>query len=168
VININYYDSLYGELILGSHDNKLCLCDWRYRKKRDAIDSRIKQGLKAEYVEKDDGVLKYARRQLNEYFNHDRKVFDIPLLPIGTLFQQCVWASLLKIPFGETASYLELAQETGNRKAVRAVASANGANALSIFIPCHRIIGSSGDLVGYAGGIKVKEKLLCLEHDMFN
>ena len=168
MINIYYFDSQYGELILGSYDGKLCLCDWRYRKKRDAIDSRIKQGLKSEYAEKDDSVLKKARRQLNEYFNHNRKVFDIPLLPVGTLFQKCVWNSLLKIPFGETASYLELAEESANRLAVRAVASANGANALSLFIPCHRVIGSNGDLTGYAAGTRVKEKLLSLEYDLFN
>lgn len=168
LIKIKYFDSLYGELILGSYNEKLCLCDWRYRKKRDSIDSRIKEGLKAEYTEKDDIVLKYARRQLNEYFNHNRKIFDIPLLTVGTLFQKSVWNSLLKIPFGKTASYLELAEEVGNRKAVRAVASANGANALSMFIPCHRIIGSDGSLVGYAGGTKVKANLLSLEFDLFN
>jgi methylated-DNA-[protein]-cysteine S-methyltransferase len=167
-IDINYFDSRYGELILGSYDEKLCLCDWRYRKKRDAIDSRIKQGLKADYREKDDSILQDARKQLDEYFRRQRKSFDIPLLTVGTPFQKSVWKSLLKIPYGETASYQQLAEDIGNSNAVRAVASANGANALSIFIPCHRVIGSNGKLVGYAGGTNVKAKLLSIENDVFN
>ena len=162
-ININYFDSKYGELILGSYDNKLCLCDWRYRKKRDAIDSRIKQGLKADYREKGDSILQETRKQLDEYFGHQRKIFDIPLLTVGTPFQKSVWNSLLTIPFGETASYQQLAEDIGNTKAVRAVASANGANSLSIFIPCHRVIGSNGSLTGYAGGLHRKKWLL--EHE---
>ena len=167
-INIHYFKSPYGQLILGSYHEQLCLCDWRYRKKRDAIDSRIKTGLKAAYFETDDKVLMETRRQLDEYFSHNRKVFDIPLLPIGTPFQKRVWNHLLKIPFGETSSYLELAESMDNKNAVRAVASANGANAISIMIPCHRIIGSSGNLVGYAGGLKAKADLLGLEFDLFN
>jgi methylated-DNA-[protein]-cysteine S-methyltransferase len=168
LIKIQYFDSLYGELVLGSYDGKLCLCDWRYRKKRASIDSRIKAGPKAEFTAQDDIVTQDARRQLNEYFNHKRKTFDIPLLTVGSVFQKNVWNCLLKIPFGKTASYSQLAEDAGNRKAVRAVASANGANALSIFIPCHRIIGSNGDLAGYAGGIKVKANLLSLECDLFS
>jgi methylated-DNA-[protein]-cysteine S-methyltransferase len=167
-INIQYFESTYGELILGSHDGKLCLCDWRYRKKRDAVDRRIKAGLNAEYLEQDDSILSAARRQLNEYFGHQRKIFDIPLLTVGTPFQKRVWDSLSKIPFGATASYLQLAEDIGDRNAVRAVASANGANALSIFVPCHRIIGSNGQLVGYAGGTRVKADLLRLEFDLFS
>jgi len=79
-----------------------------------------------------------------------------------------VWHGLMKIPYGTTASYLELSKNIGNDKAVRAVASANGANAISILIPCHRIIGSNGDLVGYAGGLDGKKKLLALESNLFN
>jgi len=168
LIEIQYYDSPYGELIIGSYNEKLCLCDWRYRNKRAAIDSRIKDGLSTEYIESDDIILKETRKQLNEYFNHNRKIFDIPLLTVGTPFQKCVWNRLLNIPFGKTSSYLQLSEDIGNRNAVRAVASANGANALSIFIPCHRIIGSNGKLVGYAGGTKVKADLLSLEFDLFN
>ena len=167
-INIQYLDSHYGELVLGSYEEKLCLCDWRYRTKRASIDSRLEDGLNAEYLEKNDSVLKEAMKQLDEYFNYKRKSFDIPLLMVGTSFQKNVWNSLLKIPFGKTASYLQLAKTIGNRNAVRAVASANGANALAIFIPCHRIIGSNGKLVGYAGGLKVKANLLSLEFDLFN
>lgn len=144
------------------------MCDWRYRKNRDAVDARIQQGLKAEYLEHEDVALEKTQQQLNEYFNHERKVFEIPLLMVGTPFQKSVWKRLLKIPFGQTASYLELARAIGNTKAVRAVASANGANAHSIIVPCHRIIGSNGKLVGYAGGTEAKAKLLGLEFDLFN
>ncbi|MDJ0956974.1 MAG: methylated-DNA--[protein]-cysteine S-methyltransferase [Arenicellales bacterium] len=166
-ISIQYFDSSYGELILGSFNESLCLCDWRYRNKRTSIDSRIKSGLDAEFIDKDDVVLKEARRQLDEYFNRKRKKFDIPLLMVGTPFQERVWNGLLKIPFGKTLSYQQLAEDLGSRNAVRAVANANGANALSIFVPCHRIVGSNGNLVGYAGGVEVKAKLLNLEFDLF-
>jgi len=165
-INIQYFKTPVGEIILGSYDEKLCLADWRYRKMRESIDSRLQKGLNAEYVEEDTEVLKEARKQFTEYFDHKRQSFDIPLLMVGTDFQRSVWDGLMQIPFGMTASYLELAKNIGNEKAVRAVASANGANAISILIPCHRIIGSNGDLVGYAGGLPAKKKLLELESNL--
>jgi len=167
-INTQYFDTPYGELILGSYNKQLCLCDWRYRDKRGSIDSRLQNGLNAEFTEKNDAVLNKTKKQLNEYFNHERKIFDIPLLMVGTAFQKKVWNGLLKIPFGKTSSYLQLAENIGEKNAVRAVASANGANAISIIIPCHRIIGSNGKLVGYAGGLKTKADLLGLEFDLFN
>ena len=108
-------------------------------------------------------MIEDAKQQLDAYFSGERKVFDIPLLMVGTDFQKSVWHALLEIPYGETASYLEQAKHIGRGKAVRAVASANGANAISIFIPCHRIIGSNGTLTGYAGGLETKQKLLELE-----
>ncbi len=166
-INIQYFNTPVGELILGSYDEKLCLADWRYRKMRESIDARLQKGLNAEYVEEDTKVLKEARKQFNEYFDHKRKSFDLPLLLVGTDFQKSVWQGLMQIPFGSTASYRDLAQDLGNEKAVRAVANANGANAISIVIPCHRIIGSNGDLTGYAGGLSIKKKLLELEHNLF-
>lgn len=102
-------------------------------------------------------------KQLREYFEHKRKVFDLPMEIIGTDFQKRVWKELLKIPYGETISYKELAIKLGNLKTIRAAARANGANPLPIIIPCHRVIGSNGKLVGYGGGLDVKEKLLELE-----
>ncbi|MCX6230734.1 MAG: methylated-DNA--[protein]-cysteine S-methyltransferase [Bacteroidetes bacterium] len=162
-IQIQYYNTTYGELILGSFKNKLCLCDWRYRKMRAAIDFRIIKGLDAEFVEKENKVIKNCIQQLEEYFAGERTQFDIPLLMTGTDFQKKVWNELLKIEYGSTSSYLQLAEKIGDKNAVRAVANANGANAISIIIPCHRIIGSKGELIGYAGGIKCKEKLLKLE-----
>ncbi|GAB2488315.1 methylated-DNA--[protein]-cysteine S-methyltransferase [Algoriphagus taiwanensis] len=162
-IHTQTFKTPFGDLILGAFDNQLCLCDWKYRKMRKSIDARIQAGLNAEFVEGDSPVFADAINQLKEYFEGKRKTFDLPLLPVGTPFQNQVWKALLQIPFGKTASYLELSQQLGNPDAIRAVASANGANAISIIIPCHRIIGSDGSLVGYAGGLDAKKKLLLLE-----
>lgn len=166
-INIKYYDSPVGVILLGSLDEKLCLADWKYRKMRTYIDTRIQKYLHAEYVDESSDIIDKTIIQLEEYFTHKRKVFDLPLLMIGTNFQKSVWEGLMNIPYGKTASYLELAKNIGNEKAVRAVASANGANAISILIPCHRIIGSDGSLTGYAGGLDVKKKLLALEKEPY-
>ena len=167
-ISIQYYKSPIGELLLGSYDNKLCIADYRYRKMRTTVDSRIQKGLKAEYVEESSEVITQTINELEEYFNLERKAFSIPLLLVGTEFQKSVWRGLIDTPFGTTASYLELSKRIGNEKAVRAVASANGANSIAILVPCHRIIGSNGDLVGYAGGLDVKRKLLEIENNLFN
>ncbi len=164
-ININYYKTKIGELLLGSFDGKLCLLDFRYRKMRKTVDDRIRKGLNASFVEHDDKILEKTREQLDEYLNGDRKEFDIPLLMVGTDFQKSVWDALMKIPYGKTASYLDIAKCINKEKAVRAVASANGANSLSLTIPCHRIIGSNGELVGYGGGVPVKKRLLKLEQN---
>ena len=166
-IKIQYFKTPVGELLLGSYDNKLCIADWRYRKMKDSIDSRIQKGLNTVYIEEPSEVVTQTIKQLNEYFNFKRKVFDIPLYLVGTDFQKRVWQGLIDTPFGTTCSYLELAKAIGNEKAVRAVATANGANAISIIVPCHRIIGSSGDLVGYAGGLPTKKKLLDIESNLF-
>ena len=165
-ICIQYYKSPIGELLLGSFEDKLCLADMKYRKMRSSIDKRIQKGLNAEYIEESSAVIEKTIVQMKEYFAGERKVFDIPLLMVGTDFQRSVWEGLIKIPYGTTASYLELSKNIGNEKAVRAVASANGANSISIMIPCHRIIGSNGDLVGYAGGLPAKKKLLEIESNL--
>ena len=166
-INIYYYKTKFGEFVLGSFEGKLCLLDYRYRRMRKTVDNRIQKGLNAEYIEQDNEVLQKTRKQLEEYFNRERKIFDIPLLTVGTDFQKEVWNALLKVPFGKTSTYLKLAKDLGNEKAVRAVAGANGANAIGIIIPCHRIIGSNGELTGYAGGLAVKKRLLKLEYNVF-
>ena len=107
--------------------------------------------------------LKECAKQLKEYFSGKRKIFDLPLQPNGTTFQRHVWDELLKIPFGKTISYLQLAHQLGDEKSIRAAASANGKNPIGIIIPCHRVIGSNADLVGYAGGLWRKQWLLDLE-----
>ena len=167
-ISIQTYKSSIGELLLGSYEGKLCLADFKYRRMRTSIDNRIQKGLKAEYVEQSSEVIEETIKEMEEYFACERKVFDIPVLMVGTDFQKSVWDGLMGIPYGTTMSYLDLAKSIDNEKAVRAVASANGANAISILIPCHRIIGSNGDLVGYAGGLPAKKKLLELENDLLS
>ncbi len=162
-IQIQYYLSTCGEIILGSYDDRLCLCDWSIEERRKLIDIRIQKGLNAEYEVKESEIISKAISQLDEYFDRKRKVFDIPLLFVGTDFQKTVWNKLLEIPYGTTESYLRLSKRLGNPEAIRAVAAANGANAISIFVPCHRIIGSDSKLIGYGGGLPAKKFLLELE-----
>jgi methylated-DNA-[protein]-cysteine S-methyltransferase len=164
-IAIQFYKTRIGDLILGSFDEKLCLLDFRYRKMRETVDTRIQKGLNAGFAEQSSAVITEAKTQIDEYLNGDRKAFSLPLLMVGTDFQKSVWHSLMKVPYGTTANYLQLAQDIGNEKSVRAVASANGANAIALIIPCHRIIGSDGQLVGYGGGLSVKQRLLKLEQN---
>ena len=104
--------------------------------------------------------LKMCAQQLEEYFSGKRKQFDIPLQPNGSAFQRHVWDELLKIPFGKTISYIQLARQLGDEKSIRAAASANGKNPIGILIPCHRVIGANSELVGYAGGLWRKQWLL--------
>ena len=162
-IIIRYFSFEFGELVLGSYDGELCLCDWRYRKMRTATDRRMQDGLNSEYVEGDSPVIQMTQKQLGEYAQGNREIFTIPLRMVGTDFQKQVWHALINIPFGQTETYLGLSKKLGNAKAIRAIASANGANALGIIVPCHRVIGSKGELVGYAGGLPVKRDLLKLE-----
>ena len=162
-ISIQYHKTRIGELVLGSFDRQLCLLDFRYRKMRVTIDNRVRKGLKAEFVEQDDEIMEMTRSQLNAYLAGDRREFDIPLLMVGSDFQKSVWDSLMKIPYGATGTYLQQAKDIGMEKAVRAVAAANGANAIAVIIPCHRVIGSTGQLVGYGGGLPAKKYLLELE-----
>ena len=166
-INVQYFKHPYAEFVLGSYKGKLCLCDFRYRKMRESVDNRIKRGLNATFVEQNDAVLEQTKAQLTEYFLGERSVFNLPLLMVGTDFQQSIWHALEAVKYGETATYLDLASSIGNENAVRAVGNANGANALAIIIPCHRIIGSQGELVGYGGGLSLKKRLLELEQNLF-
>lgn len=117
-------------------------------------------------TEKETPILQEAKQQLSEYFEGKRTSFDLPLKFHGTDFQKKCWQALQKIPFGETKSYQEQAQLTGNIKAVRAVGGANNKNPIPIIVPCHRVIGKNGSLVGYAGGIEKKKWLL--EHEKKN
>jgi methylated-DNA-[protein]-cysteine S-methyltransferase len=108
-------------------------------------------------------VLVEAERQLTEYFAGRRTQFTLTLDPSGTSFQRAVWKALLTIPFGETRSYAQIANQIGHPTAARAVGAANGRNPLSIVAPCHRVVGASGALTGFAGGLEVKARLLALE-----
>ncbi|MDR3262226.1 MAG: methylated-DNA--[protein]-cysteine S-methyltransferase [Tannerella sp.] len=108
-------------------------------------------------------LLQNAVRQLSEYFAGERRTFDLPLVPQGTDFQQRTWQALREIPYGETRSYKQIAESIGCPKGARAIGLANNRNPISIFIPCHRVIGADGQLVGYAGGLEVKRRLLAIE-----
>lgn len=164
------YSSPCGELLLGSFNGRLCLCNWADEKHPGRIHGRLKKLLNAEYRDGTSDIIEKAATELDEYFRRERKDFDIPLLFAGTEFQKKVWDRLLEVPYGQTVSYGEMAAGLGIPGAVRAVANANGANAISIFAPCHRVIGSNGSLTGYGGGIAAKRFLLDLENgtDRFN
>ncbi len=123
--------------------------------------------LKSNFTDLQEGehsILTATKQQLDEYFLGDRKVFELPIRLAGTDFQQDAWQALLKIPYGQTRSYAQQAASIGRPKAVRAVGRANGMNPISIIVPCHRVIGSSGKLTGFASGLDNKQYLLDLEH----
>jgi methylated-DNA-[protein]-cysteine S-methyltransferase len=145
-----------GTLTLVATEQGLAAILWQNDRPR-----RVRLNLEAE----EDGhpVLVEAERQLGEYFAGRRKQFALKLDVSGTPFQRQVWNALLTIPFGETRSYRQIATQIGNPRAVRAVGAANGRNPLSIVAPCHRVVGSSGALTGFAGGLDVKARLLALE-----
>ena len=163
VIHIQYYSSPCGELILASTDNELCLCDWKGMPCAERNKRRLERYLNADFSVETTPVLEQTKRQLDEYFAGHRQVFTVPLHPVGTDFQLRVWRALLDIPYGETRSYMEMAQKVGNPKGVRAVAQAIGANGIDILIPCHRVIGSNHSLTGFTGGLDKKELLIELE-----
>ena len=130
---------------------------------RAIIDKRLQNTLHAKYEIGNSEIITEAMAQLDEYFSRKRTTFDIPLAFIGTDFQKAVWNELLNIPYRTTISYTKLSQRLNNPKAIRAVAAANGANPISIFVPCHRVIGSNHKLTGYGGGLAAKKILLELE-----
>lgn len=142
-----------GNLLLAANDHALIQCLW--------TDENITE-------KNNHPVLITATKQLQEYFNLQRKIFDLPLMPIGTVFQKRVWEALLAIPYGKTCSYHDIAKQITQEKASRAVGSANAKNPLCIFIPCHRVINASGKLGGYSGGITHKIELLKLENSIFH
>lgn len=150
-------------MITGEADGKICLCDWAYLQRQEFTYRRLKRIAGASFETAATPLLAEAKRQLDEYFAGERKVFDLPLRLMGTEFQRLVWETLMEVPFGETVSYSKIAQRVGRPSATRAVANAIGANPMSIIIPCHRIIGESGKLTGYAGGLEAKRFLLNIE-----
>ena len=162
-INIQRHQTEIGELLLGSFGDRLCLLGFGDKETRRAVDDRIRKKLYAKFVEQNDEVLEKTRIQVDEYLNGTRKEFDIPLLMVGTDFQRRVWEALMRVPYGATSTYGQLAEDIGSPRAVRAVGNANRANPISIIVPCHRVIGSDGELIGYRGGLSLKKWLLRLE-----
>ena len=163
LIKSHIYNSPVGDLELASYKDKLCLCNWHNKKNKISINKRLAKYLDSKLIASSSPIIKETIKQLDAYFAGELIKFELPLQLAGTNFQKQVWQTLQTIPYGQTISYLELAQRIANDKAVRAVAIANAANAFSIIIPCHRVIGSDGKLTGYAGGLDAKRRLLDLE-----
>ncbi|HWZ33023.1 MAG TPA: methylated-DNA--[protein]-cysteine S-methyltransferase [Bryobacteraceae bacterium] len=154
-MNYCYLDSPIGTLLIAGDDEKICQIHFPKNGKPARPE--------ADWNTSARGAIAEAARQLNEYFAGRLVEFDLPLAPEGTEFQRTVWRRLQEIPYGETISYGELAKRVGNPKASRAVGAANGSNPIPIVIPCHRVIGASGKLTGFGGGLPTKERLLALE-----
>lgn len=144
---IKYMNTKVGSIAIIEEDNQI-------------IEIQINQKVESDIVSKDTPLLNETQKQLKEYFEGKRKNFDVPLNPKGTKFMKEVWTALQNIPYGEVRTYGQIAQEVGNPKASRAVGMANHRNPIPIIIPCHRVIGSNGKLVGYALGMEMKEYLL--------
>jgi methylated-DNA-[protein]-cysteine S-methyltransferase len=149
-------DSPVGRLKLVGNDNGLAAVLWAVERPR-----RVVLDIVGEHA--DHPLLVETERQLNEYFDGARRAFELKLNFQGTTFQKRVWAALLRIPFGETRTYRQIAVELGNSNATRAVGAANGRNPISIIAPCHRLVGTDGSLTGFAGGLEAKAYLLNLE-----
>jgi methylated-DNA-[protein]-cysteine S-methyltransferase len=149
-------ESPVGELKLVASDKGLAAILWKH-------DDPDRVRLSPLVEDTDNPILLETERQLSAYFAGQRKTFTLPLDFKGTAFQRRVWEALLTIPFGETRSYGEIARQIGKPTASRAVGAANGKNPISIIAPCHRVIGSTGKLTGFAGGLAAKERLLGLE-----
>jgi methylated-DNA-[protein]-cysteine S-methyltransferase len=150
----SYFDSPIGPLLLSGDGVSLCGLHFSTGKMARGADPGWRRA---------DNAFGGIKRQLEEYFGGQRKQFDIEMIMAGTPFQQSVWQALQEIPYGETASYADIAARIGNPKAVRAVGAANGCNPIAIVVPCHRVIGSNGSLTGFGGGLDTKQYLLQLE-----
>lgn len=148
-----YMDTILGKLLLIEDGNGVCGVHF----------ASEEQGEVSKGVEQETYILKQAKNQLNEYLAGKRKVFQLPLSLHGTEFQRLVWEELQKIPYGETRSYKEVAQNIKRPKACRAVGMANHRNPVAIIVPCHRVIGADNSLTGYGGGLDIKSYLLKLE-----
>ena len=151
-----WMDSPVGRLKLVATDDGLAAVLWENERPR-----RVRLNIDGEHA--GHAVLIEAERQLDEYFAGRRNTFTVPLDPAGTAFQRKVWSALLTIPFGQTRSYGQVARQIGHPDAVRAVGAANGRNPIAIVTPCHRVIGATGKLTGFAGGLDAKAFLLALE-----
>ena len=151
-----------GEMLAVFGSKGLCLLEFVGQKHMEQEIMAVQKALNGQFIFQENEQTQLLRQELDLYFQGRLKVFATPLETIGTAFQQQVWNALLTIPYGETRSYKEQAQQLGNPKAIRAVAAANGQNKVSILIPCHRVIGSDGKLTGYAGRFEPQTIVACL------
>src|SRR5580698_619898 len=156
IIKISILKTPTGEMLFGATDKNLVILEFGYRRMMSKLLDRVAKKLNGVFVLGENEIITSTKKQLEEYFNGERKEFTVPLEFTGTEFQNKVWNALIQIPYGETHSYLQLSQQLGNPLAIRAVARANGENCLAIIVPCHRIIGSNGEMIGYGGGIQRK------------
>lgn len=160
MILTSFIETPIGVMVAGAVEEGMCLLEFIDRRMLNTEYKDLARLLKTSVEEGENKHVKEIRRQLKEYFDGKRKEFTLPLVTPGTGFQQAVWLELQKIPFGSTRTYQEQAEALNKPGAVRAVANANGMNRISIVIPCHRIIGSDGNLTGYGGGLWRKRWLL--------
>lgn len=160
------YEAPCGRLLIGVHGQNICLCDWIIGDRIEKTLRRITGLLDPVPLHDNQDILQLVSDQLDKYFAGALRRFDIPIMALGTEFQRRVWEALFQIHYGKTVSYKEIATAIGLPHGVRAVASAIGANPLSLVIPCHRVVGSDGSLTGYAGGLEAKRFLLRLESDL--
>ncbi|MFC3161566.1 O-6-methylguanine DNA methyltransferase [Chryseobacterium arachidis] len=152
-----------GEMFACAVEEGICLLEFTDRKNIEKQLQSLSKSLDSEIIEKDHQHFRQLEEELKEYFEGRRSKFEVPLYISGTEFQRKVWQLLIEIPMGEIRTYKQQSEFLGNPKAIRAVGTANGINKIAILIPCHRVIGSNGELTGYAGGIWRKQKLLELE-----
>lgn len=163
-VGYSMMESPIGPLLLASTEQGLCFIEFGPEETSlTGLNAWCRKWKLNAKVEQDDVQLATAKHQLEEYFAGQRQSFAIPLDLYGTVFQKAVWMKLTEIPYGELRSYKEMALAIGSGKAVRAIGGANNKNPIPIVIPCHRVVGSNGSLVGYGGGISIKEHLLALE-----
>ncbi|ROH99457.1 methylated-DNA--[protein]-cysteine S-methyltransferase [Chryseobacterium daecheongense] len=163
IIHLKTVTTPLGDMFACAVDEGICLLEFTDRKNMEKQFKSLSKSLNAEITEKDHPHFTQLENELKEYFEEKRNTFEVPLFITGTEFQAKVWQLLREIPMGETRTYKQQSEFLGNPKAIRAVGTANGINKIAILIPCHRVIGSNGELVGYAGGIWRKQKLLELE-----
>ncbi|MDI9475604.1 MAG: methylated-DNA--[protein]-cysteine S-methyltransferase [Natronincolaceae bacterium] len=153
--NIFFYDTVIGKIGIAETNNNITNVSF--------VDDNMDNAQIEDIEVNETPLLKEAGKQLQQYLEGNRKDFDLPLLPVGTEFQKNVWKVLQTIPYGATLSYKQVAEKVGSPKAARAVGMANNRNPIAIIIPCHRVIGANGRLVGYGGGLHIKEYLLNME-----
>lgn len=163
IINIHRLTTPLGPMIAGATSEGICLLEFTERRMFEFELKELRRLLKANFVYGINEHITNLEKELNEYFEGNRKAFDVPLVTPGTDFQKSVWHQLVTIPYGCTRSYEEQARAIGKLKAIRAVAKANGFNRISVVVPCHRVIGKDGSLTGYGGGLWRKRWLLDFE-----
>lgn len=155
-----------GDMIAGAMDTGICLLEFHDRRMLATQKERICRLFKAELIQKHHPHFTQLETELTSYFDGSQSGFKVPVVYPGSEFQQRVWSSLLTIPYGETRTYAQQSELIGDKKAIRAMARANGDNRIAIIIPCHRVIGSDGSLVGYGGKLWRKKHLLELEGEL--